>query len=265
MKNLKTIDIHCTASIEGISADDRYIEIVDGQFEKRFQQIFSRCLPVDGVCFDIGANIGVVSIILDRLLRGGVVHAFEAGKGVFETLNRNIRNNYAFNVETHQLAVSDVEGSLTFSEDSAYGHALEKSDGAASSYIVPSFTIDTLARSHTPSRLDFIKLDIEGYEPRALTGASWVIKNLNPIFLIEINPWCIKNYGGANPEAFVRSLFSKFAYCYMVNAHDWSIESPVIALDADGFVDRMNSDELFCGDILCSNNIRLQEGLAYWL
>lgn len=202
MVDLKKITIltsktDANAYIEGVKEDDPYINIVDGQFEKRFQQLFEKCLPEKSISFDIGANIGIISVILGTIRPEGRVFSFEGGQHVCEVLRRNVARNLLKNVNVSHCAIANYNGVIHFNENSAYGHAVDGIDENAEAdqagmTSVPCFTVDELVARHSIERLDLIKLDIEGFEPQALAGAVNTIRKFDPIILMEINPWCIE-------------------------------------------------------------------------
>lgn len=255
MPNLKKITIHTTAIIEGVGDGDSYIEIVDGQFEKRFQQFFEICLPEDAVAFDIGANIGIISVILGKMRPAGDVFAFEAGEHVCHVLRNNIARNHLPRVHALQTAVANYDGTISFNENSAYGHAVDEAVATQGTGLVtvPCKTIDTLAATYSPHRLDLIKLDIEGFEPQALEGATRTIADLDPIFLMEINPWCIENYGKVNCREFVGKIFDQFKNVFIINKN-WHEEMPLRRITLDElFTAIETSENLFVDDLVFSN------------
>lgn len=258
MTNNRKIVIHTSAIIKGIDEGDSYIEIVQGQFEKRFQELFERFLPEKPTIFDIGANIGIVSIIAGKIRPGGQVYAFEAGEGVFKVLNDNIINNFLHNVKPVHCAVADFDGTICFSENSAYGHAVEDNgqpDPRLAS--VNCYSIDTLVDQYAASGIDLIKLDIEGFEPQALKGASRTIRAFDPVFLMELNPWCIENYGRVNFEEFTSSIFDEFKYVYIINKY-WNEDRPIREIGFNQLMDMVNqSENLFVDDLVFCNSPKL--------
>jgi hypothetical protein len=61
--------------------------------------------------------------------------------------------------------------------------------GYSDSATVPTITLDEYARSREVSRVDVIKMDIEGAELRALQGASQLLSgNDAPLIIVEVNP-----------------------------------------------------------------------------
>jgi FkbM family methyltransferase len=122
---------------------------------------------------DLGANIGLHSIILSRC--HFKVTAYEPDPVHFELLNRNLALNHCQDVEVLNAAVSDVTGTANFvrvlgnttsshlegSKDNAYG-ALEH------------FEVQTIAVDQVFDNTDFIKMDVEGAEAKIIgaTGAE---------------------------------------------------------------------------------------------
>lgn len=266
MKHIKKFEISTkrfdgSAEIEGIQDDDSYIKIVEGQFEKRFQQLFDKCLPNDAVAFDIGANIGIISVILGKMFPLGKIFAFEGGANVYDVLKNNITRNNLTNVFPYHCAIANYNGYIHFNENSAYGYAIDSNSEIAEKGVVEvsCSTIDQLLSIHSVDRLDLIKLDIEGFEPQALEGAFETIEKFDPIFLMEINPWCIENYGKVDFWGFMQSIFDRYNSVFIVNKN-WSEENPITKISLTELVEKINnSKELFVDDIIFSNRGILHE------
>jgi len=154
----------------------------------------------DGViALDCGANIGVHTIEWARFMHGwGVVVALEAQERIFYALAGNIALNNCFNARAIWAAVGAKNGSIqvpvpNYLVPSSYGSLeLRKNDhnefiGQEIDYSdektlkTQMLSIDGLALA----RLDFIKIDIEGMEMEALSGAQNSLKRLKPQLLIE--------------------------------------------------------------------------------
>jgi FkbM family methyltransferase len=163
------------------------------------------------VAFDIGANIGWYSMILDRLAPAGVdVFAFEPDPFNFGLLTDNIALNRAAKVTAVQLAVAQVaEGRTLYRYRSANRgrHSLlPLFDGEAVE--VRTTTLDDFweerALGHRIPR--FIKLDIEGYEYFALQGGSNVLARC-PNLLMEYSPDLLRR-AGIEPRSLLDLLTS---------------------------------------------------------
>lgn len=152
------------------------------------------------VAIDGGANIGVHTLEWARHMQGwGKVVAFEAQERVFYALAGNIALNNCFNATAHYAALGSQEGSITvpmldYGQPSSFG-SLELRKKSQNEFIgqdidyseaagkkVRMMTIDGLDLP----RLDFVKLDIEGMEIEALTGALQALQKHKPMMVIEV-------------------------------------------------------------------------------
>jgi FkbM family methyltransferase len=137
-----------------------------------------RSLPEQAVMFDVGAHVGIWTCALATAHPRGSVHAFEASPGTFATLRRNVGRNNLGNVALNQVAVSDSTGTLEFQAPknaSVFGriraagnsqHRFDQSEIVT----VPALRLADYCRAKGIERIDFLKVDVEGAEPRVLRG-----------------------------------------------------------------------------------------------
>ena len=197
-------------AIRGISADDVYFRSVHDDFEPEFQAFCHQFIDDDAVCIDIGANIGLKTLFLSRHASNGRVIAVEAAPSVAARLRENIALNSASNVECVEAAIGDHVGSVRFAEASAYGHI------ATEGIEVPMLSIEELARRLSLPRVDFIKIDVEGFEFSILKGAYDFINAQRSLVLFEFNSWCQLAFADVNPKMFLEWIFEHFAYIGIV-------------------------------------------------
>jgi FkbM family methyltransferase len=160
---------------------------------------------------DVGANIGYFSALAAGLVGArGSVHAFEPLPESFARLRRNLA---AFNwAHAHLLAVSDVSGKTSlFSSDRAEeaGWAtLLPSSEFGSAREVDVVSLDEWMERQQPQHVDFIKLDIEGGEYRALKGAETLLRRYKPVVVAELNAeWLLRDsHNSSDVVDVLRSL-----------------------------------------------------------
>ncbi|CAN5370099.1 hypothetical protein BH11PSE11_BH11PSE11_36000 [soil metagenome] len=157
-----------------------YKEFSEGEVE-----LFRQVVTPGMVVLDIGANIGAHTLFFSQAVGdAGQVHAFEPQRIVFQTLAGNMALNSVTNVFCHQQAVSDVQDillvpCLDYAQPNNFGGL---SLGAASEgEPVLAERIDDLGFP----RADFVKLDIEGMELKALRGAEKLIHHSRPFLYVE--------------------------------------------------------------------------------
>ncbi len=137
------------------------------------------------VAFDVGANIGYTSLYLrSRIGPDGQLHSFEPEPENFAELDANLRRNNLDNCHAVQAAVGSQEGTLTFATG-LNGYVPE--DGAPG-ITVPVVTLDGFIEKHGVPRVDFVKIDVEGFELDVLTGMKGVLSRRDkPILYIEVH------------------------------------------------------------------------------
>jgi hypothetical protein len=104
--------------------------------------------------------------------------------------------------------VGDESGQLKFLSDGAYSHVVSDDAVGQSITAVPVARLDDIARDF--GRIDFMKMDVEGFEPNALAGARDIIERWRfPVFM-EFNSWCLAFAQGYSQFAFAKALWSAF-------------------------------------------------------
>lgn len=141
----------------------------------------------DSVVIDAGANIGSFSLFAAHLAPEGHVYAFEPAVGTFSILQENARgysNLTCFNAglgdaDTEKKLLNKGVGNLgSVIEDSKLCKRPEGSGGKWEKITVT--TIDEFVLQNKMTRVDFLKIDTEGYEARVLMGAARSIKKFRP-------------------------------------------------------------------------------------
>lgn len=169
-------------------------------------------LQADAVFVDVGANVGWFSVLagdhLRRLGGKGQVIAFEAQPEVAVRLQSAIQLSALQGyVDVRAAAVSDMAAVVSVqrrkdgNRGGAYIGPLSADDCQA---VVPCIPLDDSLR-HI-SRVDLIKMDIEGSELRALRGGAGVLTRFRPDLIIEINEDMLRQVSGGEVIDLVEFL-----------------------------------------------------------
>lgn len=157
---------------------------VNRLFEKTELALVASYLRPGMKVLDVGANIGLYSILADKRMQTGAVWAFEPSKETFKRLQRNLKLNSCKLVQSLQVALSDTpDSSSVLMTDSGFGDAYR--------YLKPTFTapevgqselvrvtsLDRWAEENRVTDLNFLKVDIEGGEYRMLLGAEQTLRS----------------------------------------------------------------------------------------
>jgi FkbM family methyltransferase len=145
------------------------------------------------VVLDLGAHVGLFSLAAAAV--GCQVAAVEASPRNAQLLRESVRRNRFDAVRVVQAAVSDRAGTVEFNACGPYGHLIAP-DMKISGTQVRSATVEQLLAELGWSRVDFIKMDIEGSELSALEGMSRLLAGPDaPPILYESNSHTLSFYG----------------------------------------------------------------------
>jgi FkbM family methyltransferase len=154
-------------------------------FEKFILSYCKQFINPDKNIIDLGANIGVYSVVLSSYLNKTKVYAFEPQPVIFNILNENIKLNNCDNIVAYNYGASDTES--TFYMNASY----DKKENMGAFRICDNSTdLKILCKPIDLLNLDnigYIKIDVEGHELQALIGMQNTIKKCTPILQIEIH------------------------------------------------------------------------------
>lgn len=161
-----------------------------GAYEKAELKAVSGILRPGDVFLDLGANLGLYSLHASRIVgESGKVISFEPFSTNFNALKEHVAMNQLSNVQLEKLAVGKESGMITL--------YLNESEGnlgmVTASYIenaikeeVKIVSIDAYRKEKKLQKVDFIKIDIEGFEYPTLLGMENTLNAYLPSILIEI-------------------------------------------------------------------------------
>ena len=225
-----------------------------GNWDKRVFLSFVR--PGDTVV-DVGANFGAHTIILSHLAGSkGKVIAFEPVPESFEALQENVEQRSRFsNISIFQLAVGNPpsgSGAVVirvpgddFGQASAAiqsAHSWEHNPNLRE-YTCSITSLDADATVQRLTRLDFVKIDVEGGELNVLKGAAGTLSKHRPLLYCEIyEKWTASfGYQPGDLLGFMRSLgYSDARVITKGNVHSLQLDQSI----PSGWFDT-SSDVLF--------------------
>jgi FkbM family methyltransferase len=165
-----------------------------GTYELELQSALRALIPVGAVIFDVGANIGYVSLLLAKAAgKTGRIFAFEALPSNVEQLRRNLAlNGMEAQVTVVASAVTQASGLVRFLVHASGG--MGKADGSAgrddqyqSEVTVPGISLDEFVYGQGNPPPQVVKMDIEGGEVMALPGMRRVLAEARPLMLVELH------------------------------------------------------------------------------
>ena len=203
-----------------ISSDDDYLDHVEGEFEPEMVSLFKSLIQPTDTVLDIGANIGCTSLLFGDLARK--VYSFEPSPTTHRWLVQNVRIAKLNNVEPINLGLGKDAGTfeLTFAPNNRSGGFVSNLTNASEGHQVEQITIakgDDFIREHQIAKVDFIKIDVEGFEQSVIEGLAETIAREQPIVALELNHWCLNAFQRTSVPDFFDFLRSVFPYLYAVD------------------------------------------------
>jgi len=139
------------------------------------------------VIFDVGAAVGTVTGLYRDIFPHAVIHSFEPFPDSFQQLEKKIAGDSR--IFAHNLAVADKTASVLFYDNiSPLTNSLLEADSRWSDYWgggklenknqleVEAVTLDDFCAKNNIPEIDILKLDIQGAEHLALTGAARMLE-----------------------------------------------------------------------------------------
>jgi FkbM family methyltransferase len=217
-----------------MSSDDAYLDGFSEGFEPDMVRLFRAVVPGGAVAFDIGANVGCTTLLFATIAQH--VYAFEPSPSTFSFLQRNIARSALANISPFNLGMGaeTADLTLTFARSNRSGGFVSNRMTASAGHVVEKITISTLdmfMASENIRRLDFIKIDVEGFEGYVLKGAQAALAAHRPIVVLELNHWCLNAFQRTSVPDFFDQLRAIFPLLY--------------AVDGATYLDLLRSDESY--------------------
>jgi FkbM family methyltransferase len=155
---------------------------------ERAEQIFYLQYLREGMTvFDVGANVGELTLLFSKFTGEGLVHAFEASSSGYERLTTVCRAAARRNVVLNHIAVADKEGTTSLhvydenylSWSSMAARPLEKygiNVRPVEIEEVETTTVDLYCERKAIAAIDLLKIDVEGAEFQVLLGAREMLR-----------------------------------------------------------------------------------------
>ncbi|MFD2719379.1 FkbM family methyltransferase [Hymenobacter monticola] len=172
------------------------------QYDRDTQRVMRKVLHPTANCVDVGCHKGEVLELMLRYAPQGQHYGFEPIPDLFKNLEINFANRP--NCHFYQLGLSNAPGETSFNyvvSNPAYsGFVKRKYDRAHEEdtlITVRKERLDTVLPAGT--RVDLIKIDVEGAELEVLQGATGIIAASRPVIVFE-HGLGASDYYGTRPE-----------------------------------------------------------------
>jgi len=170
--------------LEEVTSGFLPVVVLDGYCAERF-------LKKDSIVIDAGANTGMFSVLAANLSPEGKIYSFEPAAITFGVLKKNAEqypnitayhNGLGDKSTTKKLFVRSWASGTKYIEDAQMSH---NTGEYADREDIHMLTIDDFVKEHNLPRVDFIKMDTEGYEMNILKGATETIRKFSPVIAMS--------------------------------------------------------------------------------
>jgi FkbM family methyltransferase len=176
-------------------------------YERQTRLALSKLVSPGSLVLDIGANIGAHTLHLARLVGpDGRVLAFEPTEFAFSKLRRNLDLNpsLASRVELFHCFLTEND-SISVPNDIYSSWPLVMEDGLHAKHLgremkterAQARSLDRILAEHAERKVQLVKLDVDGFECDVLRGASSLLRDTRPIFVMELAPYVLEERGAS--------------------------------------------------------------------
>jgi FkbM family methyltransferase len=252
----------------GAADGDIYLETMpaDGPFD--LEQVFAQFCRTNSNFIDVGANIGITATIAGLLVSPGLVLALEPVPEAFAYLSENISNSGLTNVQCFNMAAASTEGEVNlvfhpghnFAAFVGYDDVLDRYTGYAETTI-RAVSLDQLVQEQGLDHVDFIKIDVEGYELEVLRGATRLLEEFHPVVFLEANNYCLNIFRRVSLVDFTEEVLSIFPVVYAVDTTFEFLDLSDASTHSNFFHENVVQGRF--PNLLCGFNDDIRQGLAH--
>ena len=206
---------------------DNYIHL------RRIKSFLSKKVILnDPIIFDVGSHKGKLAKLMNDIYENAIIYCFEPNKSMNDNLTKIGNNikvyNYALGEknEEKKILINKIDLTNTLSainENSFYlkikNFILAKSKKDNMYEQTKVISLENFCAEKKIKNIDFLKLDVEGYEHNVLLGAKNIIKNVKFVMLEIQKNNMYQDYSKTNIEVFLKEnnfiLIKTFKFPFM--------------------------------------------------
>lgn len=193
------------------------------EVQRGYCELFREYIQPGYAVADIGACLGDHTATYARMVCDhGWVHAIEPNPEAYECLWRNMSGIH--NVITHNFGLGDKACTASISPkptelENLGANQLFEGEGPCR-----VFTLDDVAA--TWSKLNFVKIDAEGWEPKIIRGGMKILAKFRPVILLEVNRPVLKAHNSTPEDIFIP--LSSLDYTFKPSEPHHSMEADMV-------------------------------------
>lgn len=241
----------CVATRNGVTYDLDLSQGIDlaiylgNMFERETQNALRKWVRPGSTVLDVGANIGAHSLPLAQLVGpSGRVLSFEPTDYAYRKLRRNLDLNpeltarittfHCFLAGQDDVSVPDsIYSSWPLTEQDDL-HAKHQGQAMPTNKARARSIDGVLAEMGNPA-VQLVKLDVDGFETEVLRGATELLRDSRPVFLMELSPYVLDERGSSLEELLACFAPHNYRFYHERSERELSLEpSDLRRLVGDG-------------------------------
>lgn len=188
-----------------------------GEYEPESTAIWQQLARDATIIFDLGANIGIYSLLAADANPRAAIHSFEPTSELFDIFCANIQKNRMANIVANPLAVGARSETVFLNKCTGSDNANEGMNFVSANPVVasappiPQVCLDDYCEQRGIEGIDLLKMDIEGAEYDALCGAKGLLSSqrIGSIFF-ELSDWAAERAGHSMSD--VPQMLREYGY-----------------------------------------------------
>lgn len=172
--------------------------------KSNLDQFLKELIPVDNpLIFDVGANIGQSIKKFKKIFPNSIIHSFETDDDAYKILHKNYSNNKTINLnffglggkneclefysykESGKSSFYKLNLNTKFIKYKSEALGIDQHKYLNKTYQKEIKTIDTYCEEKIIKKINFLKIDTQGFEENIIKGSSKMLKN-NLIDVIQL-------------------------------------------------------------------------------
>ncbi len=191
-----------------------YYGLEDSEFEPVINSIREAKTIID-----IGGNIGRTTLEFATENKTGTIYSIEPHPGNFKRLSENIGLNSFPNIQAFNIGFGSQPGTALMAELDSANPGMNRITTDAQGYPTKEIQIETLdnfVQKQGISRIDFIKMDVEGFEYFVLQGGKNALKASYPVLFMELDDRLLREQGQSSKALL--QLLQELGYTQFLRA-----------------------------------------------
>lgn len=191
--------------------------LLEDHWDPLLTRFLQERLTAGTVFIDIGANVGYFTLLgAMHVGAGGKVLAIEPNPAVATLLRENLARSELAMVIVEEVACCDSDAAprlilyIPSDHNIAKASLSQRNAGPGTRVEVESTTVDRLVMKHGLTRVDLIKIDVEGAELGVFRGMKETLARFNPSVVTELDPELLASCGSMVED--VTDLMKSFGY-----------------------------------------------------